>query len=48
MAPMNVTSKYELVNFLKIPSEWKIRAEPAVEISFVSKIVELNHLGQYN
>jgi len=25
-----------------------IRAEPAVEISFVSKIVEANYLGKYN
>jgi len=25
-----------------------IRVEPTVENSFVSKIVEVNHLGQYN
>jgi len=25
-----------------------IRAEPAVEISFVLLIIEVNHLGQYN
>jgi len=25
-----------------------IRAEPAVEISFVLQIIQVNHLGQYN
>jgi len=25
-----------------------IRAEPAVEISFVLQIIQVNHLGEYN